>query len=643
MPRFLLVLFGVPFLLLLAVVLAPAVSPPAQLGGEIPHVSRSDPVRMQTAFRDTPQDPHLRAYQAPVNRELLQDENPLPDDDGVLVATAVDRSHFPPHMPTPVMAFGGMSLSPDMVTSPPDTSGEIGHDYYVQAVNTRIQVFRRDGVSVLGPVDLGTLWAELGLPCSRSQGDPNVLYDQFAGRWLITQPLFGSETYLGVCLALSDSEDPTGTYSLYFFPLEEDYIYDYPMFAVWHDAYYMTANRLTRSWAPAGVAFVAFERDAMLAGDSAQALVFPVSNTVKAVVADADGMTLPTTAPVFFAMRSTTAFRAWRAFPNWAVPADSSLLELANIPVAEHDFACHGCVAQPDTTRLLGSHTNGLAHEAGYRDFGSDDAVILTHATSVSGAGTADQVGIRWYEIRGIKNGEYRVHQQSTFAPEDEVGRWMSAAMQDKYGNLLLQYTVASSTVYPGIRYTGRVVDDPISTLPQGEMVLTEGSGSQTGTSRWGDYATIALDPLDDCTFWFANEYVPETGIHSWATTIAAVRFPGCVPSVTPTPAPTLTPTPTATPVPPTQVPTEIPATITVEAPEVPTHTPTLTTTPTGTPTSTPAPTLTLAPPSATPTASASPTVTSSATPVPSPTLVSLPPDPTPGGPYRLYLPVLRH
>jgi hypothetical protein len=493
----------------------------------------------------------------------------------------------------------------------------------------------------MGPVDLGTLWAEVGLPCSQSQGDPNVLYDQFAGRWLITQPLFGAEDALGMCMALSTGEDPTGTYTLYYFPLEGNYIYDYPMFAVWHDGYYMTASRLTRNWAPAGVAIVAFERDAMLAQQPAHALVFPVS-ALKAVVADADGSTLPDTAPLFVTMRSTTALRVWRAFINWRAPATSGVIAIPDIPIADHDYHCDGCVAQPDTTRLLGSHANALAHEASYRDFGSYDSVILTHATNASSAGVPDRVGVRWYEIRGIKTGEYLVHQQSTFAPDDGIGRWMPAAAQDKYGNLLLQYTVSSSTVYPGIRYTGRVAGDPTSTLPQGEVVLVEGSGSQTGTSRWGDYATITLDPLDDCTFWFANEYVPETGVHSWATTIAAVRFADCVPGVTPTPAPSLTPTATATPVPPTEVPTEMPATVTVEAPEVPTQTPTPTLLPTGTPTSTPVPTLTLAPSSATPTVSVTPTMPSSATPVPSPTPVSLPPEPTPGGPYRRYLPVLR-
>lgn len=614
MPRLLPVLFGVPLLLLVAVVLAPVLFPPAQSDGSVPHLSRADPVRMPLPFRDTPDSPHLRAYQAPVNREAVTTELFLPDEDGIGRAEAVATTRFPLTMPTPVMSFPGMALPPDMAISPPDTSGEMGRDLYVQAVNSRLQFFRRDGMSVLGPVALGTLWTELGLPCSASQGDPNVLYDQFAGRWLITQPVFNTQSTLGLCIALSDGEDPTGTYTLYHFPLEHDYVYDYPMFAVWHNGYYMTANRLTRHWANAGVAFVAFERDAMLAGESARAMTFSVTSTLKAVVADADGTTLPTTAPVFFAMRSTTALRVWRLFPNWTVPTDSNLIEVGDIPVAEHDYLCDGCVAQPDTTRLLGSHANGLAHEASYRKLGTEDAVILTHATNAAGAGNPDRVGVRWYEIRGIQSGQYRVSQQSTFAPDDGVGRWMAAAAQDRYGNLLLQYTVASAALYPGIRYTGRLASDPPSTLPHGEVVLATGSGSQTGTSRWGDYTTLALDPLDDCTFWFANQYVPETRLHSWATTIAAVRFADCVPALTPTPVPTLPPT--ATP---------LPATATVAASEVPTDTPTPS--PTGTATATQVPIASM-----TPTAAA-----------PSPTPIAVPPEPTPPELYRLYLPLLRH
>jgi hypothetical protein len=646
-PRLLLILFALPFLLLFTVAVAPMVAPPVRSDGDMVHVSSANPVRTQAALRVTVGAMQGRAYQAPTNRLLLEEESPLPDEDGVAHAEGVDRTRYPNQMPEPVISIAGMARPEGAVIAPPDTTGEMGRDYYVQAVNVRLQVFRRDGVSVLGPIDLGTVWSALGEPCVQSYGDPNVLYDQFAGRWLVTQPIFNPHGALGVCLAVSIGEDPTGTYDLYYFPLEEDYIYDYPMFGVWHDGYYMTANRMTRNWAPAGVAFVAFERDAMLAGEAAQALVFSESGALKAVVADADGASLPDTAPVFLAMRSTTRLRLWRMFPNWRSPEHSNLIAFNDVVVAEHDYLCDGCVAQPDTTRLLGSHANGLAHEASYRDFGTHDSVVLTHATGVPGDGAADTVAVRWYEIRGIKTGQYMVYQQATFAPKDGVGRWMPAAMLDKSGNLLMHYTGASASIYPGIRYTGRLASDPINTLPQGEVIVTEGSGSQTGSTRWGDYATIALDPMDDCTFWIANQYVPETNVVSWATTIAAVRYPDCVPPVTPTPTPTFTPSPTttATPVVPTAVPTEvpIPPTVTIEAPEMPTATPTATGAPTltATQTLTPTPTTTV---SATGTALPSPTATAilSATGTPSltvtPTVTAIPEV----GNYALFLPFTR-
>jgi hypothetical protein len=604
-------------------------------------------VRTQAALRDLPDYSQGRAYQAPTNRLLLEEESPLPDEDGVAHAEVVDRTRYPNQMPEPVISFPGMALPEGAVIAPPDTTGEMGRDYYVQAVNVRLQVFRRDGVSVLGPVDLGTVWSELGEPCAQSYGDPNVLYDQFAGRWLITQPILNPHGALGVCLALSQGEDPTGQYHLYYFPLEEDYIYDYPMFGVWHDGYYMTANRLTRNWAPAGVAFVAFEREAMLVGENAQALVFSESGALKAVVADADGASLPDTAPVFFSMRSTTRLRVWRMFPNWRSPEHSNLIAFGDVVVAEHDYLCDGCVAQPDTTRRLGSHANGLAHEASYHDFGTYDSVILTHATSVPGKGAADTVAVRWYEIRGIKTGQYAVYQQATFAPEDRLGRWMPAAMLDSRGNMLLHYTVSAPEVYPGIRYSGRLADDPLNTLPQGEVVLTEGGGSQTGSTRWGDYATIALDPLDGCTFWMANQFVQDTDVVNWATTIAAVRYPDCVPPVTPTPAPTFTPIPTATatPVVPTAVPTEIPIppTVTIEVPEVPTVTPTAMVAPTltATRTLTPTPTMTI---SATGTALPSPTatVTLLVTRTLSPTFTPIMSATPSLGSYVLFLPFIR-
>src|SRR5688500_1708092 len=134
----------------------------------------------------------------------------------------------------------------------------------------------------------------------------------------------------------------------------------------------------------------------------------------------------------------------------------------------------------------------------------------------------------------------------------------MGSIAQDAQGNMALGYSVASSSVFAGIRYTGRLVTDTLGQMPQGETTLVNGSGSQTGTaSRWGDYSAMQVDPSDDCTFWYTTEYLASTGGAPWVTRIGAFKFPGCsagpqpTPTNTPVPVPTNTPTtapPTATP-----------------------------------------------------------------------------------------------
>jgi len=108
------------------------------------------------------------------------------------------------------------------------------------------------------------------------------------------------------------------------------------------------------------------------------------------------------------------------------------------------------------------------------------------------------------------------------------VNRWMGSAAMDRRGNLALGFSVSSATVFPGVRYTGRLAGDPTGELPQGEQVLVDGTGSQTVASRWGDYTSLNVDPTDDCTFWYVNEYVQTSGPAAWQTRIGAFRLPGC-------------------------------------------------------------------------------------------------------------------
>lgn len=141
---------------------------------------------------------------------------------------------------------------------------------------------------------------------------------------------------------------------------------------------------------------------------------------------------------------------------------------------------------------------------------------------------------MRWYEIRRSRGGSYSVYQQGTYAPEDGVNRWMGSVAMDKQGNMALGYSVVNGVdVFPGIRYTGRLGSDPLGEMNLGEETIVNGTGVQTTTnSRWGDYTSMNVDPKDDCTFWYVNEYYTAEGQASspagWQTRIGSFRLPGC-------------------------------------------------------------------------------------------------------------------
>jgi hypothetical protein len=159
-----------------------------------------------------------------------------------------------------------------------------------------------------------------------------------------------------------------------------------------------------------------------------------------------------------------------------------------------------------------------------YRNFGTYESLV----TSQSVEARPGIAGMRWYELRRPGDSPL-VYQQGTYAPADDVNRWMGSIAQDKKGNMALGYSVSSETVYPGIRYTGRLRNDVANQMPQGEGVIVNGSGSQTDpAARWGDYTSMNVDPVDNCRFWYVNEYYQTTSARGWQTRIAAFRLPGC-------------------------------------------------------------------------------------------------------------------
>jgi hypothetical protein len=169
-----------------------------------------------------------------------------------------------------------------------------------------------------------------------------------------------------------------------------------------------------------------------------------------------------------------------------------------------------------------------------YRNFGTHESIACNQSVETAGA-TGAIAGIRWYELRD-PGGTPVVYQQGTYSPgtSDGIHRWNGSMAMDHQGNMALGYSVSNAiTVFPGIRYTGRLAGDALNTLPQGEGTVIDGSGNQTSTAnRWGDYSCMSVDPSDDCTFWYVNQYYPTTSIGSWQLRVGAFKFPGCVSAV---------------------------------------------------------------------------------------------------------------
>lgn len=449
--------------------------------------------------------------------------------DSLLAVQAAAVPRAPDDFLTPILNFDAQGYS---FVNPPDTVGDVGPNHYVHMINAGsgavLVIYDKLGAVVAGPTFLDSLGTGA---CASGLGDPVVLYDSLADRWLLSE-FSGSSNAL--CVYVSQTADPAGSYYAYTFNTPN--FPDYPKYAVWPDAYYVSTNESSPS-------NYALDRSRMLNGQSAASQRFTAPDLsgfgFQALTpSDLDGGTPPPAgAPNYFMRHRDTEAHGPSGFPtqdfleiwafdvNFTTPANSSFSKLADIPVSEFDSELCGffsffCFPQQGSSTTLDPLREVVMWRLVYRNFGSYEVLLGNLVTDVDGT---DHGGIRWFELRKSGAGPWTLFQEGTFAP-DQHSRWMGSIAMDSSGNIAVGYSVSSSAMYPSIRYAGRLATDPAGTLPYAEGAIATGT-SPNGSNRWGDYSAMSIDPADDCTFWFTNMY-SKNG--NWTTRLASFKFNQC-------------------------------------------------------------------------------------------------------------------
>ncbi len=489
----------------------------------------------------SPPDPLLRPQMKPQSR----DGHPgwpegLPWKPRDLGGSSSPQAFNPPDLIFAGVGFNG--------TLPPDPVGDVGFEHYIQMVNSpggsRVRIFDKLG-NRLADFDLASLAPSGFGPCKMGSGDPIVLFDSLANRWLLAEfadPDRGDH----LCVYVSRTADPVGGgFFVYDFTVPQ--FPDYPKYAVWPDAYYVSTNE-------SRPAAYALQRGRMLNGNPAGFQRFTAPRLrgfeFQALTpSDLDGPTPPPPgSPHYFVRhRDDEAHDAGRNDPTrdfleiWELridfsnPAGSSFVLAASVGTAEFDSNLCGltsfeCFPQPGTPTRLDPLREVVMWRSQYRNFGTHEMLLGNFVTDVDGS---DHGGIRWYELRKTGGGPWTLFQEGTQAPDAEH-RFMGSIAMDRQGDIALGYSVSGTLVFPSIRYTGRLATDPPGTFPQGEVNVATGLASQTLSTRFGDYSAMSVDPGDDCTFWYTNEFIGIDG--QWATRIARFAFPACIQNAPPPP-----------------------------------------------------------------------------------------------------------
>ncbi len=461
---------------------------------------------------------------------------------------------------------------PGCGAAPADAFIAVGPQHVVQVVHPiqestattgfgAFAIFNKAGVPLFGPVQITTLFSGFGGACATPEPlsfvYPMVIYDQLADRWVVsytasTDAFNGPYAY---CVAVSRTSDPTGSYARYSFNYPSSLWLQRPRLAVWPDAYYLSFN-LSSITVVEGPEFCALDRARMLAGQAAskQCIHLRDPNTPGFFYSQPARLTgstpPPVGAPGLFLHWGKVTFLAanwtlnlFKLRVDWNNPANTKLTGPTSLtpPVTDPGVCVGGdyCIPQVGANApVLDAWGHRLMYGVAYRNFGDHESLVANMTVSLNPAyGSA--TGIRWYELRN-PNTSPVLFQTGLYGPDGAASnatfRWLGSMAIDRLGNIGLGFFASSISTHPGLRFTGRVPNDAPGVMSQGEAHLIEGTGSLTDPVRsagdFGSDSSLVVDPVDDCTFWYAGQYFAVDGLNNWHTRIGSFKLPGCAPAL---------------------------------------------------------------------------------------------------------------
>lgn len=492
-----------------------------------------------------------RGTSPPPQESRASSQSPPPVSATVAGASIEQKTQGPREPAKLLESFDGLGFGftgPQGTASfrnPSDNSIAAGPNHIVEIVNSRMAVYTKKGAMfeasgkpLYGPVGTNAIFTGFGGICEpRPNGDAVVRYDQLAQRWLYVMPIFRRDPNntaepFAMCYAVSTGADPLGPYHRYEF--RRKLFPDYPRPAVWPDGYYnptSTGDDVIQKHACVA------DRAKMLAGQPATEQCVIIDGVNFLNNADIDGQGIPPAgAPNIMMASGGTQLKkdfdddgiyAWKFHVDWQNPANTKLTGPVKIVVAPYHYLCDGqltsCVPQPDTTRRLDAQGDKIMQRLVYRNLRTHESIVAVHSVNTEAGGG----GVRWYEFRLNQSRDPVLYQQGTYAP-DGFYRWMASPGMDRQGNIGIGYSFGGTPNFAGQRFAARLAGDPLGLLTFRETVLVKGEASQTNTIRWEDYTTLAMDPSDDCTFWYVGDYL-KAGAPSYTTKIGAFRLPGCL------------------------------------------------------------------------------------------------------------------